>query len=427
MTVRGIRALTELAIAMFDATRDTANILGNNFRSGFDDPILDGALFPNGAIPELYNGPALSQAVEAIGADPEMEPLLPRDGEFDPSLSTAMGGSRQDFQSLIRSLVASALRMMYFDSTEQTHSVLIEHTLRNYESLKRVARGDAIPIRIIHGIGGVVLPPGAQIVTPWGTVKPAPQPVNPVFYGMNAFRPPTTALLLRDYTTTVTVSRDEFPRPAPDADLFATAQRITELLPLSFALSIEGDRHCAPMLTFTTSVQPFTASFGATSSGRLGPPWQQIILEERDIPAVEDWARRINSRHVENLQVTARRIVSAIAERTDRSDALVDAVMAWESLVGTKNETVFRVTAALSKLLATAPDERRSLRKDLASTYDTRSRVVHGDVVDEAKVTLEADKAIEVALAATRALYRRAPEWLTYTSSDRADRLILEE
>ncbi|BDO43061.1 hypothetical protein CELD12_25510 [Cellulomonas sp. NTE-D12] len=412
---------------MFDATRDIADTLRNNFRTGFGDPILDGALFPNGAIPELYGGPALTQAVEALGADPTMEPLLPREGEFDPSLSTAMGGSRQDFRGLVKSLVASALRIMYFDSAEQTHSVLIEQVLRNYESLKRVARGEPISVRIIHGIGGVILPPEARIVTPWGTVTPAPQPVNPVLYGMNAFRPPTTALLLRDYTTTVAVSRDEFPRPAPDAELFATAQRITELLPLSFALAIEGDRHCAPMLTFTTAVQPFTASFGATSSGRLGPPWQQTTVEKSDVPAVEDWARRINSRHVENLQVTARRIVSAIAERTDRSDALVDAVMAWESLVGTKNETVFRVTAALSKLLATSPSERRSLRRELANTYDIRSRVVHGDVVDDGKVSLEADNAIEVALSATRALYRRAPEWLTYTSNERADRLILEE
>lgn len=146
-----------------------------------------------------------------------------------------------------------------------------------------------------------------------------------------------------------------------------------------------------------------------------------------DIPAIEEWARRLNTRHVDNLQVTARRIVSAIAERMDRSDALIDAVMAWESLVGTKHETVFRVTAALSKLVETNPTERRALRSQLGKTYDVRSRVVHGDTVDPLAVAQEADRAIDIALAATRALYGRRPEWLSYASGERADRLILEE
>ena len=68
------------------------------------------------------------------------------------------------------------------------------------------------------------------------------------------------------------------------------------------------------------------------------------------INELEDWARRIASVHLPSINVAARRTVSAIAHRTEKADALIDAVTAWENLVGTESEVTFRVTAALAKL-----------------------------------------------------------------------------
>lgn len=428
MSTNPIRELTDLAIEMFDAQPGMERFLRNSISSGLGDPVLDGAFAPNGVLLEFHEGPALDKAVEALEKDPAMELFASREGEQHPMLSSVMGGSRQDMRGLVISMVASALRIMYFDSAEQTPAVLVQHVIENYEALKKVGRSEAISIWVVHGLTGVSLPAGAQIATPWGIVKPAPVPSGQNFYPMGIFRPATTAVLLRSYVCKVGVSRDESPTMLdPDVEFFSTDQRIRELLPLAFALAIEGERRCAPVVTFTTSRPPFSSGIGASSSARLGSPWQQTPVEEADILAIEEWARRLNTRHVDNLQVTARRIVSAIAERIDRSDALVDAVMAWESLVGTRHETVFRVTAALSKLLEANPTERRALRHQLGVTYDVRSRVVHGDTVDPIEVAQEADKAIDIALSATRALYGRRPEWLTYTSGERADRLILEE
>lgn len=429
VSANAIRELTDLAIEMFDAQPSIELASMNQFGPGFGDPVLDGALAPTGLFLELYRGSALARAVEAVNADPAMEPLAQREGELDPLLSSAAGGARQDLQGLIVGIVITAIRAMYFESAEQSPAVLVQRVIENYEALKRIARGEPIQIRIVHGLAGVILPPGVEIATPWGVVKPAPvSSSNQRFYAFGGFRPATTAVLLRSHTGIVRVSRDESPEIlGPELEVFETEQRIRELLPLAFALAIEGDRRCAPIVTFTTALPPFSSGFGTSSSGILGSPWQQATIQENDVPAIEEWARRLNTRHVENLQVTARRIVSAIAVRTDRSDALVDAVMAWESLVGTNSETVFRVTAALSKLLEANPAARRELRKSLGETYNLRSRVVHGDTVDQAKVAEAADKATDIALAATRALYGRRPEWLTYSSTERADRLVLEE
>ena len=88
---------------------------------------------------------------------------------------------------------------------------------------------------------------------------------------------------------------------------------------------------------------------------------------------------------------------------------------------------MFRVTAALAKLLEQESSRRAALRKELGKIYDVRSRVVHGELVNSLDVWEAADRAIDVCLRALRALFSRPEDWLTAKSSERADRLILEE
>src|SRR5438093_5546346 len=119
--------------------------------------------------------------------------------------------------------------------------------------------------------------------------------------------------------------------------------------------------------------------------------------------------------------VAARRLVSAGAARIDRSDALLDAVMVWENLLGTSTEVTFRVTAALAKALEPDRTKRRALRKALAQVYDVRSRVVHGGAVEQAAVNDAATQAIDVAVRVLRISYKRGQEWLALSSSQRSD------
>jgi hypothetical protein len=105
----------------------------------------------------------------------------------------------------------------------------------------------------------------------------------------------------------------------------------------------------------------------------------------------------------------------------------MDAVMAWENLVGTRSEVTFRVTAALAKLLESDRGKRGDLRRELGKLYDLRSRVMHGDVAEPSEIHRGASRATQVALAALRESYRRGPSWLSMKSNERADQLILEE
>jgi len=101
--------------------------------------------------------------------------------------------------------------------------------------------------------------------------------------------------------------------------------------------------------------------------------------------------------------------------------------MVWENLVGTSAETTFRVTAALAKLLEADKSKRRTLRKELAELYEIRSRVVHGTTIEDRSITDAADRSLKYAVQALRKFYEVRPEWLSLNSTERADRLLLEE
>lgn len=267
MATNPIRELTDLAIEMFNAQPGMERSLQYPGFSGLGDPVLDGALSPGGVLLEIYDGPALPKAVNALEQDPAMDLFASREGEHDPMFSSAMGGSRQDMRGLVIAMVTSALRIMYFASMEQTPEVLVRHVIENYEALRKIGRGEAIPIPVVHGLTGVRLSAGTQIATPWGVVKAAPEPSGQSFSPMGHFRPRTTAVLLRSAVSKVEVSRDDSSTgPELDVDFFETDRRIRELLPLAFALAIEGERRCAPVITFTTSLPPYSSGIGASSA-----------------------------------------------------------------------------------------------------------------------------------------------------------------
>jgi len=371
----------------------------------------------------------MERAAASLLRDESLAELRPREGENDPYFLTGHGGSRLSLATIPHGMVESALRLMYFRGVEVTEGGLASLVIENYEELKRAVRGEAVRTYTVYGITGIELPKGMQIVTPWGIVSAAPEPnTGDDGNGPWPTSPKTTAVLVSQRLTKIDISREGSPEWSGDREEFyAAEQRIYECLPLAFALAAAEGTKCAPTVTFTTTVNPFIGQSGSSWGGPPLPFVQPLLVEPDQVQTIEDWARRLNTGHVDGLQVAAKRIVSAIAGRHDKADALIDAVTVWETLVGTRAETVFRVTAALTRLLETDPAERGAFRKRLADIYDTRSRVIHGELVDPETLSARADAAIDIALAALRAIYDRGQEWLTLKSTARADRLILGE
>jgi hypothetical protein len=118
-------------------------------------------------------------------------------------------------------------------------------------------------------------------------------------------------------------------------------------------------------------------------------------------------------------------VVSALAQRVDVQDRLIDAVIAWENLFGAMPETSFRLCAAITKLITSQTSERRTRLARLLKIYKLRSRVAHGSGEDAAALQVAADESIDIAINCLRILYTDRADLLSLKPSDRADTLLL--
>lgn len=148
-----------------------------------------------------------------------------------------------------------------------------------------------------------------------------------------------------------------------------------------------------------------------------------VALSRADVNAWVEWAALVDAGRTSAIGTGIRRSLSALRERNDDADALVDVVIAWENLFGGDIELSFRISMALARLLEAETDARPALQKEIARLYGVRSKIVHGDAVDPTKLGEVARRARTLTLDMWRALFRDEPPLLT--SNDRARALLL--
>lgn len=169
---------------------------------------------------------------------------------------------------------------------------------------------------------------------------------------------------------------------------------------------------------------------GGNSSWAFDPehiaPWSVTEIDADRARDISEWGQQVEA-HPESLWMGARRLMSAVTERRDPLDGLIDAVICWENMVGTgEGETTFRVCGALALLLEPAdPARRAALFRELKDLYGTRSRLVHGarEPKPEEAVRLR-DRCVHIAISAMRALYER-PELRDAQTANERSRILL--
>jgi hypothetical protein len=361
----------------------------------------------------------LNQVLQAFSRVPDLLPFLPASGRFDPALIYPGGSIRQSFSEFTVSLLTSAAQRFYFFRQEITLRSFTAALLDNYENLLKQGRGEAISAYDLIGYTGIQLSPDSHVSTPWGVLKAAPSNFR-VGNGSNI----TTAILSAPCTMTLQISRDEYPTQMPSSiPTTPGIEGARRLLPMAFALASSQRPRCAPMVTFEAVLLPLVVLNSYRNPGILYPIQPTPRPTAEDLEATEAWAERLEESRAGSLQIAERRLVSAITQRTEKDDALIDAVIAWESVVGTRNRTTVRVAGALTNLLEDEASERPALRRRILEIYDLRSRVVHGDLMGGDNVSAASNQAIEIGLHAIRKLHDRGGDWLTVNSETRADRL----
>jgi hypothetical protein len=180
------------------------------------------------------------------------------------------------------------------------------------------------------------------------------------------------------------------------------------LLRLRFSLMLAAEReHRVQIIqTWRYFEDPLNSGHAISwSDPRQGVPIMPIQLTEAELVSWGDWYKRLDTVHVTRISLALSRILRALAERREPSDVLIDAVIAWENLFGTREgEPTFRVSTCLAVLLEDTLQARTELRKRLAKIYALRSKIVHGSANLNRDEYPMCDEALEVAIRAIRVL-----------------------
>jgi hypothetical protein len=204
-----------------------------------------------------------------------------------------------------------------------------------------------------------------------------------------------------------------FDDPGPHA----TLQRTITRLRFSLMLAVEREHWVQIVESWRFFDQPLSQGWSVSlGDPRRSTGLRATQLSDDDVNAWGEWYERLNTPYVDRIEVALTRILRAASERREPSDVLIDSVIAWESLFGSRQgEPTFRVTASMAALLGDSYEARRNLAGDLRSIYNLRSDVVHGNRSLKRDEYTRCFEALDFAIMAVRKLV-----------SDRIDILMLK-
>jgi hypothetical protein len=361
----------------------------------------------------------------ALTHDPDLRPLLKQDGVESPTLYTFFIGTEMWVMQLPAGLLASSLFELAMLGLPRSHQSLVEALLKNVERLRQIARGEAIDCPWVASIAGLRLPPNTRFKTPFGEFR-SPDPLLTQLPGCA-----DTGAFLADHLT----FRAAFVPASEKAgfkglDLQSHTMVLDRVRKARLALFLTRDSSQSlirPVMTGLTVGAPHLGWMaGLRESGANTVPYRIEMILDAEIAEVQEWSERVANNNVDGVRVATQRALSAASERDRAEDTLIDAVMAWENLVGTDSETSFRTCAALAWLLERDTTQRQARFRNLRRTYDVRSKLVHGEDVDHNDIVGNGDAAVNAAHTALRVLISEEPWLLALKSSgQRADAILL--
>jgi hypothetical protein len=133
--------------------------------------------------------------------------------------------------------------------------------------------------------------------------------------------------------------------------------------------------------------------------------------------------------HPRHLDLAATRLIGAAGERHDPADALIDAVIAWESMFGSGGgEVATRLSVSMALLLSRASGvSARDLAGEIKRIYNHRSKLVHGAVRPTGELHASSKRAIELGFAVLQAIHNDPAIRSLEKSQQRSDHVLLAE
>lgn len=357
--------------------------------------------------------------------------------------STGSGGSLQ-LWSLPDILLTNAWWSTRLTQLDQRDELAGQLALL-VDLLRRASRGEPCEVAALVAFTGIVLDSVDQIQLPFGVLRPirdherelAPPSLEGRVSHTTADGDSVTASYAGDVVLETTVTfririeqedLDSFAEWPTDMRDYETLESRLDTLRLASLLAAEAETSLTLAPTWRSVFDPL--SWGPLLSWndpRVGPS----IAPQRMLPdaatKLGQWTAAVHASRRRSFDVAVRRVISASATRVDQIDALVDLVIAWENLFGSRQgEPTLRISAALGWLLGTTSEEREHYRARVAKTYALRSDIVHGNRIvapQEASEMLVEARAIT--LGALRKLFDSRTDLLALQSGDERSRALI--
>jgi Apea-like HEPN len=269
------------------------------------------------------------------------------------------------------------------------------------DELRVLVKGRVVDVPATVGLSGLQLAADEELVTALGVLRPAPP-------ARGARLPGTSdpdVLLTVNFPLRYTLIESDPVGPPPGYwDSWRTFEERIDLVRLAFLLA----RGSATTDTLrTVGEQVHDPLFPGGRRARFVSAPFAVALDVGVEPVATAWAERIHRHYRTEIALAVRRTLSAADPLREPDDALVDGVIALESLFGTgKSEVGFRLQTALAFLLGASEEERRTIHKEVGELYDARSNVVHGSGGPSREHVLELrQRAVELAVRSMRLLF----------------------
>lgn len=402
---------------------------------------LDGAAQDRFLLSASFQDPALhGPAAEAFLRDPDLTTLFPQqDGEVDAhGQRVALGlltwlpadGGTTDLRIVVGVVVAQTLARMRFDGRLE-EEVLVEYVRQTLDELRRAARGEEVPVIILSGLVGIEVEAPIDRGT-WGLMPASGLAI--AAWPSADHRAPKSVFWIKSTQRLVGRIRND----APESEINAAFGRLQELasahtaalrrdvMRLQFcvaAWAAERDQTVDVTATWHWSLFPIGAQTPFVTTQQGGRPDAQ--LSKTDVDEIATTMDEIGD-VTDRLDVALTRIVRVSSERRDPGDALIDAVVAWENMLGSRAETTFKVCAGLAWLLEPNDKSRRVATFGRAKKlYAARSDLVHGAASSIPDLSELSREALVMAIGAYRRIHA-LPELKEMKASTRSEQLLLQ-
>jgi Apea-like HEPN len=380
----------------------------------------------------LFNHPQQVVFGEAILRDAVLGNVYASQGESSGHIITVPRGTDEHNQQLLLvsdMLLRAAWRKLEVQKLNLTNFVAA--ALQELNILRAVYAGERKSAAARIAFTGVLLPPGRELRLAEGTVRAvndqdrrsAPESLKGQLDSTNASGEST--VINYDGDVLFEFQAQLEPQPSSPGILGRWPSDLEQSVTrLRFSLLLAAQRgHRVQLVeTWRAIDMPLTLNMALSwHDPRQGSGLSAVQLIESDLQTWGEWYVRLSDAPVSIVEITLTRILRAVAERREPSDVLIDSVIAWESIFGTK----CGLTKCLTTLLERDTKARQARKKGLDRIYDLRSKVVHGGGTLDVKDHSICEEALDVAIEAMRILVANYPNILRAKDGAERSKLLL--